>query len=236
MKNTLNTLKDLKILVTGSSRGIGRETSLQLARYGATVYALSRTTSALRELSHEAQELDGSIIPVTCDLTIPGEVYKARDQIEHIDVLIHNAGYFKPALLSDTALSEWNQHIQVNTTAALLLLQQFWPDLIASAHAAVVMVSSLAGVCGPDKFATAGAYTASKMAVTGLAEVAAAEGKEHQIRVNVVSPGSVETDMLKTAFPDMQADFTAEDVARQILFYASPASSPVSGVNAVMKK
>jgi len=95
----------------------------------------------------------------------------------------------------------------------------------------IVNVASLSGVHGPEKFAGLSAYNASKAGLIALGDSLAVEGRASGIRVNTVSPGAVDTAMLRQAGHGLRALATPEDVARTILFLASEASRPLTGAN-----
>ena len=92
-------------------------------------------------------------------------------------------------------------------------------------------VASLSGVRGPEKFPGLAAYNVSKAGLLALTDILAVEGKPHDIRVNAVSPGAVETQMLREAGHGLRALATPDDVARTILFLVSDASRPTTGAN-----
>jgi NAD(P)-dependent dehydrogenase (short-subunit alcohol dehydrogenase family) len=95
----------------------------------------------------------------------------------------------------------------------------------------IVNVAALSGVHGPEKFSGLAAYAASKGGLLALSDALAAEGKGVGIRVNTVSPGAVDTEMLRTAGHGLRARATADDVARTIEFLASDDSKPMTGAN-----
>jgi 3-oxoacyl-[acyl-carrier protein] reductase len=103
--------------------------------------------------------------------------------------------------------------------------------MIAKRAGTIVNVASISGVVGPDKFPGFVSYGASKAAVIGLTEALAVEVKEYGIRVNSVSPGSVDTKMWEEASGGFPASMTPEEVAEVILFLASAQSRPINGQN-----
>lgn len=227
----MQNLEGKHTLVTGASRGIGRSCAELFLKHGAKVTALARSAEALNSLVKAHPD---RCFMAIADLEKPADIAQLCNDIDHLDILVHNAGYFKPALIPDLSDDEFNRHLQVNMTAAFQLTRGLWPAL-KNNRGSIVYVSSLAGVQNFEKFATSAAYVAAKSALSGFAEVVAAEGREHGIRANVVSPGAVDTDMLRNAYPGMRPDFKPEDIARHILHMASEDSAPVSGSNLVVQ-
>jgi NAD(P)-dependent dehydrogenase (short-subunit alcohol dehydrogenase family) len=228
-----HSLENKQILVTGASRGIGYQLCLDLAKIGANVLAVARSVDGLAKLQSEGGE---KIRTRALDLADRSVLNDFCSSIETLDGLVHNAATFTPALIRDMDPTLFEKHLTINATIPFLLTQKLWPALSKVPESSVVMVASLAAVSNVDKFPTAAAYTASKMALVGLAEVVAAEGKEFGIRCNSVSPGSVDTEMLRNAYPEMQADFTTNQISNQICFLLSSNSAPVTGTNVVVKR
>lgn len=221
------------VLVTGASRGIGYQVALDLANDGASVIALARSADALQRLQQAAPE--NTIRSMALDLTDSSVLEDFCGSIKQLDGLVHNAAYFQPNLIKDMSVALFEKHLHLNATIPFLLTKKLWNALSVSDNSSIVTIASLAAVANVEKFPTAAAYTASKMALVGLAEVIAAEGKEYGIRCNSVSPGSVDTEMLRNAYPEMIADFTVEQISNQVRFFLSEASYPVTGTNVVVK-
>jgi NAD(P)-dependent dehydrogenase (short-subunit alcohol dehydrogenase family) len=219
-------------LVTGASSGIGRATALLLANAGARVAALARNADALASLSGES---GGTIVPVVCDLEREDDVARAiesaRAHLGHISILVNNAGHIEPERLVAMEPESWDRHFTVNVRAAYLALRGMLPSMIEARRGTVVNVASISGVPGPQKFPGFTAYCASKAALIALTESLAAELSGSGVRVNCISPGSVDTPMLRRVAPSLHADISPEDVAQTILFLASPRSGAINGQN-----
>jgi NAD(P)-dependent dehydrogenase (short-subunit alcohol dehydrogenase family) len=95
----------------------------------------------------------------------------------------------------------------------------------------IVNLSSLSGVPGVEKFPGLSAYNASKYGVSGLSEILAVEGRPHHIRVIAVSPGAVDTEMLRRAAPHLKPGMTPDDMARILAWLVGPDAHPLSGTN-----
>jgi NAD(P)-dependent dehydrogenase (short-subunit alcohol dehydrogenase family) len=103
--------------------------------------------------------------------------------------------------------------------------------MMAEHGGVIINMSSLSGVRDIEKFPGLSAYTASKFGVAGLSELLAIEGLPHNIRVIAVSPGAVDTEMLREAAPHLKAGMTPDQLARILLFLVGPDASPLGGTN-----
>ena len=216
-------------IVTGASSGIGRCAAELLARRGARVAAFARSADKLAELASDR------ILPVAGDVSHLGDVERLFSTTEshfgHVDLLINNAGMIDPAPLIETTFDEWQEMFAVNVHGIYLTCRRALPSMIERRRGTIVNVSSISGVPGPPKFPGWVSYCASKAAVIGLTEALAVEVKEHGVRVNSVSPGSVDTPMWAEASGGEPASMTADEVAETILFLASDRSRPMNGQN-----
>lgn len=219
-------------LVTGASSGIGRATALLLARSDAKVAALARNADALDALRRESGD---AILPVPCDLeheeSIERAIAEVVSRLGPVSILVNNAGHIEPRPLEVMEIASWDRHFAVNVRAAYLAIRLVLPHMRKAGHGAVVSVASISGVPGPEKFPGFTAYGASKAALIALTELLAVEVRGSGIRVNCISPGSVETPMLRRVAPSLDPDMTPEEVAQTILFLASPRSAAINGQN-----
>jgi len=219
-------------VVTGASAGIGRATAELLAARGARVALFARSADRLREL---AAQHEGRMLAVAGDVADAGDVDKlfaaCEAQFGACDLLVNNAGMIDPKALIDTTPAEWDRMFAVNVRGVYLASRRALPSMIARRAGVIVNVASISGVIGPEKFPGWVSYCASKGAVISLTEALAVEMKEHGVRVNCVSPGSVDTKMWDEASGGAPASMTAEEVAETILFLASEQSRPMNGQN-----
>lgn len=207
-----------RIIVTGSSRGIGLELVKNLISNEYEVLALSRNTESLKELSPSHQNLH----PLQADITVPkdlGLIVKfVREEWGAVDVLIHNAGTLIHKPFRETSLEDFMKVYQVNVFAVAELTRQLERFMKSGSH--VVGISSMGGIQGSMKFAGLSAYSSSKGALITLMELLAEEYKERGISFNALALGAVQTEMLKEAFPDYQAPTTAAEMAEYIADFA----------------
>ena len=224
-------------VVTGASRGIGRRIAEELLNYGAVLYAIARASEDLSSLEDRAKERGQKIIKLEADLKDIKQIEGISNSIENVDILVHNAACFQSALIEDMSIENWEGHIQLNLTAPFLLTKALWHKLkrCPSKEASIVFISSLAGVIHKEKFPGTSAYVATKMGLVGFCEAMASEGRSFGIRANCISPGSVDTEMLRKAFPDMKADFTVKNISNMVLYMASSISKPISGSNIIVQ-
>lgn len=222
----LTRLDDSVVVVTGASSGIGRATALALAELGATVALLSRRTDALRELADEVEGKGGRAMVAAADVTDAAATSGAFDRIAaeagRIDALVNSAGLFFLSSSLTGDMRRWTEVINANVLGVLHCSQAALPHLLRSAEgprgvADIVNVSSVGSlVVRADN----GVYAASKQAVATFSESLRKEFTARYLRVCIVRPGMVDTDMTTAEHNDMNdfAWLTAEDVADSICY------------------
>jgi 3-oxoacyl-[acyl-carrier protein] reductase len=167
-------------IITGSGRGIGRDTAILLAKHGVNVVVCSRTENEINSLVYEIKRIGGNanILGVKCDVSISSQVVSvvksAIDKFgsETIDILVNNAGVAFNKKLIDTSEQEWSQTINTNLKGAFLFTKAVLPFMIKRRSGAIVNVNSGAGKTG---FSNLSSYCASKFGLFGLAESLALE-------------------------------------------------------------
>ena len=205
-------------IVTGASSGIGKATAELLEKHGARVVTFSRSAGT-----------------VTGDVADPEAIERlfaaAESRFGACEVLVNCAGMIDPAPLVETSLERWRRMFAVNVDGIYLACRRALPSMLERGSGAIVNVASISGVVGPEKFPGWVSYCASKGAVISLTEALAVEVKDRGVRVNAVSPGSVDTKMWAEASGGAPASMTAEEIAETILFLASDRSRPMNGQN-----
>ena len=195
-----------RIVVTGSSRGIGRETVRFLLDRGHEVLALTRNDAALEELSKTYSDLAVIAVDITTDEGLDCLVTFLSDRKLSLDGLVHNAGMLLNKPFEDTRVSDMMEVYKVNVFAVSELTRRLLPFFKKGAH--VVGISSMGGIQGSSKFPGLAAYSSSKGALITLFELLAEEFKERGLSFNTLALGAVQTEMLEQAFPGYRASVT----------------------------
>jgi NAD(P)-dependent dehydrogenase (short-subunit alcohol dehydrogenase family) len=219
-------------IVTGASSGIGARTAELLAERGARVAIFARSIERLEAI---AARFDGRMLPIVGDVADLAAIERlfadTESRFGQCDILVNNAGMIDPAPLVDTTLEQWERMFAVNVRGAFLTCRRALPPMLRRGSGAIVNVSSISGVVGPEKFPGWVSYCASKGALISMTEALAVEVKDRGVRVNCVSPGAVDTKMWEDASGGAPASMSADEVAETILFLASERSRPMNGQN-----
>lgn len=191
-------------LVTGASRGIGRSIAIALAKAGAQVLAVARTTGALEELDDEIRSFGGKASLVPFDLTDGEGIERLAgalsERFEALDILVLNAASIgELAPVADIDPKVWVHTLNLNVTANWRLLRALDQMLRKSTDARVITLTSKVG--GEEARAFWGAYAVSKAALEMLIETHAAETLKTNIHHAIIDPGAMRTDMRKVAMP-----------------------------------
>ncbi len=194
-------------IVTGAGRGIGRAISVALARESATIVLASRSQQHLHQTADAVAGAGGkaSIVPteLTEEQSIKNLVREIAEQFGRLDILVNNAGITHSALLEETATEDWERLIWVNARAPFILCREALPLLRKADRAYIINISSVVGVKGyPEQ----SAYTSSKHALRGMSISLAEELRGTNVRVHVLCPGGVATDMVARVRPDIARD------------------------------
>ena len=226
-------------IVTGAGRGIGAATARLFAREGARVVLASRSEQEVQAVADEInRELDKHrALAVPTDVSDEQQVKRlfeiTRESFGPVDILVNNAGVVEVRDFVNMDLRTWEAVMAVNVRGTFLCCREAFRQMIAAAKGgAIINMTSLAGVRGPEKFKGLSAYVVSKYGVLGLTDILAVEGKSHGIRINSVAPGAVDTAMLRKAAPFLKTKTGPDDVAKTILFLADDRKTGhISGAN-----
>ncbi|MDV9172112.1 glucose 1-dehydrogenase [Streptomyces sp. W16] len=241
-------LRGRTALVTGASRGIGRAIALALARAGADVAVLARSTEALRETAAEIERTGRKSLVLTCDVAreaqILGCVDRAITHFDGIDILVNNAAALEHvAPFLDLTHTEWCRSFQVNVESTAHFCRAVGAHMVSRGSGVVLNISSIAGLGG---FPMLSPYAAGKAAMNSLTRTLAAEWASAGVRVNGICPGWVVTEM--TDGFSTSADLSdglmravpagrwgdPEDIAGAAVYLASDAARLVTGACLVL--
>lgn len=214
-----------KVIITGTSRGIGFELAQQFANSNFQVLALSRNQKPLDNLNQK------NITTLSVDLCNQNDLEKVSTYLQKnwqdVDILIHNAGYLINKPFENLTKEDFLRVYDVNVFGVAELTKICIPYLGKGSH--VVTISSMGGIQGSLKFSGLAAYSSAKGAVITLSELLAEEYKTQEIAFNVLAIGAVQTEMLAEAFPDYQASLKASEMADYIYNFATTANKFFNG-------
>jgi 3-oxoacyl-[acyl-carrier protein] reductase len=201
-----------KVVITGTSRGIGFELAKLFAKNGHQVLAISRNTKPLEAVNHK------NISVLSVDISKNTDVKKVTNFIEQnwkqVDILINNAGKLINKPFTELTSDDFLEVYKVNVFGVAEITKNLIPFLPKGSH--VVTISSMGGIQGSMKFPGLAAYSSAKGAVITLSELLAEEYKQQEIAFNVLALGAVQTEMLEEAFPDYKAPLSATEMANYI--------------------
>lgn len=214
-----------KVIITGTSRGIGFELAQQFANSNFQVLALSRNQKPLDNLNLK------NITTLSVNLCDQNDLEKVSTYLQKnwqdVDILIHNAGYLINKPFENLTKEDFLRVYDVNVFGVAELTKICIPYLRKGSH--VVTISSMGGIQGSLKFSGLAAYSSAKGAVITLSELLAEEYKTQEIAFNVLAIGAVQTEMLAEAFPDYQASLKASEMADYIYNFATTANKFYNG-------
>lgn len=222
-----------RVVLTGCSRGIGFATAIKFLEAGHEVVAISRSESGLNALKDRAADLNGTLHIIAADIT-DEELGGKLSAYGAVDILIHNAGLLVNKPFEDITMDDLENSYRVNLFAPYRLTQSLLPHLTEQAH--IIMISSVGGITGTQKFPGLSAYSSSKAALSALAECLHAEYHERGWTFNCLALGAVQTEMLEAAFPGYKAEVSVEEMADYIFDFAFNAPAVIRGKSILVSR
>jgi 3-oxoacyl-[acyl-carrier protein] reductase len=214
----LNPLHEQVAVVTGAGRGIGAAIARKLAALGAVVILCGRKREPLESTAAEIRRDGGQPEVLPCDVTNLGSVEAAAQHINkthaRADILVNNAGiggFGGP--LHEMPADSWDAVLNTNLRGVYYCIRSFAPVMVRAKNGHIVNISSLAG---KNPLPNGAAYAASKWGLNGLSYSVAEELRGHNIRVSVVCPGSVDTELSPHAGKDTRKMLKPDDVAHVV--------------------
>jgi NADP-dependent 3-hydroxy acid dehydrogenase YdfG len=190
-------------LVTGASSGIGEATALRLSRLGASVVAVARRQDRLDALVAEIEAAGGTAVGVPTDITDRAQaeaaVQTAVDRVGTLDILVNNAGLMLLGPIVGADVDEWERMIAVNVQGLLYLTNAALPHLLKTAEQGprdVADIVNISSIAGRQAWANFGAYNLTKFGVNGFTESLRQEVTQRHVRVGVLEPGAVDTELV----------------------------------------
>ncbi|MFK9092390.1 3-oxoacyl-[acyl-carrier-protein] reductase [Bacillus salipaludis] len=228
-------------LVTGASRGIGREIALELARQGANVAVnFAGSEAKANEVVDEIKALGRDAFAVKCNVSNSEEVAEmvkgTIDRFGKIDILVNNAGITKDNLLMRMKEEEWDDVLNINLKGVFLCTKAVTRQMMKQRVGRIINIASIVGVSGNPGQAN---YVAAKAGVIGLTKTTAKELASRNITVNAIAPGFITTDMTDKLSEEVKSEMLKQiplarlgepkDIAKLTTFIASDDSSYITG-------
>ena len=247
----MKTFENKTVLITGGASGIGKATAIAFGKEGANVVVSGRRVAEGEQVAREITSAGGSALYVQADVgredDIVALVEKTIGAFGALHVAFNNAGTEGQfgLLITEQTVEHYHQVCDVNIRGVLLLMKHEIPAMLRSGGGAIVNNSSIGGHIG---FPGASAYVASKFAVIGLTKTAALEFAKQGIRVNSVSPGTIQTEMFDRAFGEGETEVkrtmaaqnpvgrigTPEEIASAVLWLSSPGAAFTTGQDIIV--
>lgn len=230
------------VVVTGSSRGLGKEIALVFSRAGANVVLASRNLEQLNRVADEIRAEGGSALPLVVDVTdrdsVEDLVDRACEEFGRIDILINNAGVIYRAPAAELSEEQWDETVNINLKGTFLCSQAAGKKMIENRSGKIINIASDKAFVG---FPGRAAYCASKGGIVMLTRALAVEWAPYNVQVNAVAPTYVETEMTRDVLSDpekyqeiiktipMNRVSKPDELFGAIMLLASNASSFITG-------
>ncbi len=234
-------LKNKCAIITGSSRGIGKEIAINLAKNGCNIYLISRSINDLKVVKNEIlSNYNVKVTAISLDISDFEDVNKAFESIiskeNSIDILINNAGITKDNLIMRMSSEDWKKVIDINLNGYFNCSKSIIKQMIKQKNGKIINISSIIGQKGNSGQSN---YAASKAGIIGLTKSIAKELSSRNINVNAIAPGYIETEMTNNLNDKNKTKFTnqiplnrlgkTKDISNLVLYLASEYANYITG-------
>jgi len=223
-------LKGKVAIVTGASRGLGKEIAASFAGKGATVILAARDKAKLKEAAELVEQKGGKAEIVKLELTdeqsIKNLVKAVTEKFGKLDILVNCAGVTHSESLEQTTTADWEKCMFINARGPFILCREALPLLRKSEQGYIINISSVVGVKG---YPLQSAYTASKHALRGMTISLAEELQGSNVRVHVLCPGGIDTEMVSRVRPDINKEelIATQEIAELVLYLVTHTGNAV---------
>ncbi len=234
-------LTDKVALVTGSTRGIGREIAKTLIACGAKVAVVGRDLARAEQVAEELGEARGFACDVSDPASVTMLVQTVEDAFGSLDILVNNAGLTRDNLMLRMKDDDWDAVLDANLRGAFVAIRAAQRGMLKRRAGRIINISSVVGLMGNKGQAN---YAASKAGLIGLTKAAAKELASRGITVNALCPGFIETDMTAAMTPEARTALAGQiplerlgqpaDIAAMVAFLASDHASYITGQTLVV--
>jgi len=239
-------LKDKTAIISGATRGIGRAIAMELASEGANIsFNFLKSNKDAEELEDKLRYLGVNVKSFQVDIrnytAVKAWVDHTTEMFDGIDIVINNAGIIKDKALALMEPEEWHEVIDTNLNGVFNLTRAVIIQFMKQKKGVIVNISSVSGIIGLPRQTN---YSASKAGIIGFTKALAREVAPYNIRINVVAPGFIETDMLKELKEEYKSQIInqlpsgrlgkAEEVAKVVKFLVSDEAGYITGQTIVM--
>lgn len=240
MLGNLLSLQNKVALVTGASRGIGLEIARVVGAAGARVAMVAREEGRLENAAEQLRAEGCDALAYACDVAVEAQVNEVVARVmEHfgrVDILVNNAGILQAGHITAFSAGDWERMMAVNASSAFYFCRALAPKMMDQNYGRIINVSSISAFTGGVSGSVQ--YAASKGALISLTKALARDLAPHNITVNAIAPGQIETDMgaltdeareRVIAMIPLKRLGTPQDIAYAALFLASDAASYITG-------
>ena len=237
----MSLLKNKTALITGATRGIGRAIALKLANEGANIaFTYMSSADKAKALEKEIADIGQTAIGIRSDASSMQEAEALVEDVlakfETIDIVVNNAGITKDNLILRLSEEQWDQVINTNLKSIFNITKLVSRPMMKQKQGSIINISSIVGLTGNPGQSN---YAASKAGIVGFSKSVSKELSSRNIRVNVIAPGFIGTEMTDNLDEKVKAEFiskipmkrygSTEEVANVVLFLASNLSSYITG-------